>query len=393
MLTLLTGGFVKTGDTGFCVDENNVLQGSQWFGPTNTPNDTRTFNVPISFPGDEDPIPQAATAVRFIVTACGRYPAAGPDGVALENNSFPVAMVEGYPEVLEPGQVWPNHFTIRARNSDTAAQGGYASFMWLVITEGGTRTRKTEQLSNPMNQIFIGQPAPFPATNHVGDHQYFPNLYDPPAGPFLQEGLYNFNGIFGTAQFPVPQPGQSTASQGAEPLVFATANSLGVGGPGAPAHTAAAVPRVATRFGPPLPSPPDITPEGFQLIARNSDTAAGLCGFNWAAFQQFPAPLTANQAMPADLWVDTGRAPQGFEFVPGGWASAEIQFSAPFNTVPVVLITPRVEAFAPGGSSCAPVPIAQNVTPFGFTLAARNSDTNVNASSANFDWVALAPAP
>jgi hypothetical protein len=37
----------------------------------------------------------------------------------------------------------------------------------------------------------------------------------------------------------------------------------------------------------------------------------------------------------------------------------------------------------------APVAIAQNVTRFGFTLAARDSDTNGNGGMAFFDWVAF----
>lgn len=374
MVTHMTDRFIKMGDTG----------SSQWFAPADTPNgDTRTFTVQLDPLSDPEPFPATATAIRFIVTASDRYPMPGPDGVGVTDGSFPVAMVEGFPSA--PAPEWPTSFIIRARNSDTAHEGGSASFMWLAITEGpGVRTIP-RFVSYPMNQIFVGQPAPFAATNHAGDHQFFPNAWNPATGanPLNGPALYSFNDTFGPGPF---------ATVADEPLVFATANNSGFGdSQGAPAHNAAAVPRVGP---PPVLGGPDIIPQGFQVVARNSDTAAGSCGFNWVALKQrLNDDLASGQPQPVNLMVDTGQLPLlGFQFAPAGqegdWASAEIQFSAPFNTIPVVLITPRVRPILLG-ASCAPVAIAQNVTRFGFTLAARNSDSNPNVASANFDWVAF----
>jgi hypothetical protein len=92
------------------------------------------------------------------------------------------------------------------------------------------------------------------------------------------------------------------------------------------------------------------------------------------------------------LVVDTGLSDE-FWFAPnnqhGDWVTAEIQFSVPFLIAPAVLITAKVQIVATFGAGCMPVAIAQNVTRFGFTLAARNSDTNGNGGSAFFDWVAF----
>jgi len=102
------------------------------------------------------------------------------------------------------------------------------------------------------------------------------------------------------------------------------------------------------------------------------------------------------------LLVDTGLFPSPtalgpFNFTPAGttgdWASAEIQFNATFAAAPVVLITPLF--YQPyfgesgGTSSCAPIGIVQNVTRYGFSLAARNTDTNSVGGNASFYWIAF----
>jgi hypothetical protein len=105
------------------------------------------------------------------------------------------------------------------------------------------------------------------------------------------------------------------------------------------------------------------------------------------------------------LMVDTGEifAPGGSEInfiqagTEGDWFSGEVQFSAPFGIEPVVFITPHFPQpyFGPPSgnprSSCAPVGMVQNVTRFGFTLAAHNTDTNNVGGNASFYWVAFGP--
>lgn len=380
MATSMSKAFIKMGDTGI----------AKLFDPVDaSPKDTQNFTVPLNPLSDPEPFPETAI-IRFIVTASDRY--ANFPGPA--DNVHPVGMV------LTPQA--GNTFTIRARNSDTAALGGGASFMWLAIAENATREEERFE-PIPMNQIFVGQPASFSTSNSAGDRQTFPNFSDP-ANPVVQD-TYRFWNTFGTKPF---------AAIADEPLIFATANNVGCGLPVVgQAHNAAAVPLIR-EF--------NLTPAGFNLSARNADIA-GSCGFNWVALKQLlkGRELEAGQPQPPDLLVDTGQFPDDslgdqFFFAPGGqdpndWATAEVQFNPPpvqfshtplgpfprrpppppfFSTEPVVLITPRVSP--PNDAeplSCAPVAIAQNVTRFGFTLAARNTDSNENVAPAVFDWVAF----
>jgi hypothetical protein len=367
MTTPMSKAFIKMGDTGQ----------ETYFGPTNTLLGSQQIDLQLDLI-DPEPFPSGAV-IRFILTASDRYQPSGTGGI---HSAFPAAAV-----LLEPAS--PNTYTILARNTDTAQGGGSASFFWLAIAENvGPR----QTLPIPINQTFVGQPASFSATNSFGDHQQLPNFFDP-TSPGNRPYRYAFNGTFGPGPF-----GLTVAER---PLVFATANNIGCG----PAHNAAAIGLVQDAFYG-APFFPSIDPTGFQMKARNSDTAAGFCGFNWVALQQglSNSPLAPSYSLgvpqPADLLVDTGQSLE-FSFAPtnhyGDWVSAEIQFSVPFLIEPVVLLTARVPNFGGFGnpgtgtveSGCAPVAIAQNVTRFGFTLAARNSDTNGNGGVAYFDWVAF----
>jgi hypothetical protein len=149
-----------------------------------------------------------------------------------------------------------------------------------------------------------------------------------------------------------------------------------------------------------------ITPAGFKLIARNADVA-GTCGFNWLALLPTTPSLVSGMVnvppgapQPLNLLVDTGTYPaiagvDPFYFnragTNGDWASAEVQFNAPFAAEPVVLLTPQFYPIVPGStSSCAPIGIVQNVTRYGFTLAARNTDTTLEGpGQASFYWAAF----
>jgi hypothetical protein len=385
--------FIKMGDTALASPEP-----CPHFEPAGSSGDWVQFTVPLIMNEDPEPFPDDATAVRFIITASNRYfPAGTPVDFV-----FPVGQVTFPASASMTPPAWPPAFTIWARNSDTQQGGGYASFMWLAIAEGASEPNKNFS-PVPLNQIFVGQPASFAATNDDGDQQFFPYFSDP-AGPYTpipgpgnvqSTAIYNFNETFSNATF---------TNITEEPFVFATANSYGTCLTGSPAHNAAVVPVIgfteALAMENPYYQPQDMSVQGFQMIGRSSDTAKGLCGFSWAALKQ---TSVNNPGQP--LLVDTGQLPgtltQEFFFAPAGtqgdWASAEIQFSQnsagtrpPFNIEPVVLVTarggPDVAAAYP---YVAPVAMAQNVTRFGFTLAARNSDSNPNGGAAGFDWVAF----
>ena len=230
----------------------------------------------------------------------------------------------------------PSGFDIIARNSGCAA--GSASLNWLAVAETG-------KSAVPLSHVAIGQPQSFTADCTPGDTHGWPVPF-PPTPPFPSN-----------------------------PFVFLTANQIGyVGDPG---HNAAVVGVVG-----------DLGPMGFQLTARNSDSASGDCGFNSVALlPSLPGTLGGS-----DLLVDTGlTGPFPFKQrgTPGDTITAEIFFARPFDAPPVVLVT------AVRAGLCMPACIARNVTRFGFTLAARNSDCQVSnlPVESRFDWVAFGCGP
>jgi hypothetical protein len=355
--------FIEFGDT----SNNTSLNGAKPFGVANTPAGTQSFNVDFTAPGD--------ATVRFIITASDRY----GQLTGIQDSVFPVGYIL-WPEIPDPSS-----FQIQARNCDTNTAGGSASFFWLAIAEDAKPTATL-----PLNQIFAGQPAAYAPRGSGGDHQMLPNVSG------LVDSLptkYNFSTSFAPGSFQPTVKGR--------PVIFATANNLGCGvSPYQQPHNAAAVPIVQDNWSRSYIADPE-HPGGFTLNSCNSDTAGGLCGFNWVALQQRPAGSTPSQH--EFIWsVDTGAVFDDvnlFSFAPDGqvgdWVSAEVQFSEPFALPPVVLTTaivPIDQDFGPPGAGprgCAPVPMAQNVTRFGFTLAARNSDTNENGGLAFFHWAAF----
>jgi hypothetical protein len=384
--------------------------GALHFDPTNssTHGDWQTFGpIPITVPTP------ASTTMRYIITPSDRY----TPGFFNPDRAFPVGGI-GYetgPTKAPGGKlVNPINLIIHARNSDTAANGGYASFFWLAIDEG---QGPISPAGIPLNQKLIGQPANFVATKNTGDHQVLPNIFNPanpaqaspPAVQLQGNPPYSFVSTigttvvstFGTAPFkPLPAAPPSVG----RPLVFVTANNAGCGVSPNLAHNAAAVALVADHA-----NTVPMTSTGFKLIARNTDIA-GACGFNWVALLPTTSSLVSRlinvppgAPQPLDLLVDTGTCPAPvlgpFYFnavgTSGDWASAEVQFNAPFAAEPVVLLTPQFpQPYLPNPpetnySSCAPVGIVQNVTRYGFTLAARNSDTNNTGGQASFYWVAF----
>jgi hypothetical protein len=357
------------------------------FARTGTTGDWLFFPINTNAPNPTSP------TMRYIVTPSDRFSTGTPD------RAFPVGGTSylGAP----PG------LNIVARNSDTAASGGSASFFWLAIDEGQPPVASQ---GIPLSQKLIGQPADFAATNTTGDHQVFPNIFNPPdqAGESVANLLrftlpYSFVRTIGTTTISTFGTSLPAVGMGQRPLVFATANNAGCGvSPYLPTHNAAAVALVVDSGYSEL-----MSSAGFKFIARNADVA-GTCGFNWVALLPtttspvsgvFLVPTGAPQ--PLDLLVDTGVFPPStrdqFNFTAartdGDWASAEVQFNAPFAAEPVVLVSPQFsEPYFDGSgaqSSCAPVGTVQNVTRYGFTLAARNTDTNRAGGNAVFHWAAF----
>jgi hypothetical protein len=156
-------------------------------------------------------------------------------------------------------------------------------------------------------------------------------------------------------------------------------------------HNAAAVGIVQTD----LPSlfPPT---HGFTLLARSSDCGFGGCAFYYLAHSPDPNEGDTN------LFVDTGEVSandwpvggRGLDFGPNcdrfgaDTKRLSVDFTRPFLTPPVVLLTANDRGIAdPTVANVALVGMAQDVTPWGFTLQARNSDCSVG--QAGFFWVAV----
>jgi hypothetical protein len=132
----------------------------------------------------------------------------------------------------------------------------------------------------------------------------------------------------------------------------------------------------------------DVSRQGFVISARNSDSGpSGDCSFYYAIF-------TSSQRTTDDYWMACGNVdPQLFQpdDRPGDWRMWHIYFSRPFVTPPIVLMTannsevPQIDTEF--GLIAHAVGVAQNVTPFGFTIAARNS--SCIQGWASFDWLAF----
>lgn len=156
-------------------------------------------------------------------------------------------------------------------------------------------------------------------------------------------------------------------------------------------------------------TPPSLlTPEaGFAAVAINVDTD-GRCGYYYAAFVDVlrTAAVTRDTSDASELWLDHGSdkgAEDSFEYVgspftppnrqmkpggvPGDWVYLDVYFDRPFLTPPIVLATARDTDPITRQVRNPIIPIAQNVTTHGFTMAMRNTDS-VDAT-AEFYWVAI----
>jgi hypothetical protein len=252
--------------------------------------------------------------VRVIVTANGDFSQQGNQHIA--------AAVGIAQNVTNAG------FDLRIRNSDCAA--GLVAFNWMAVLE-------TPGVNQPPAAVRMA----------ILPHQPFQNTCTPGDTP-------------PDVTAPFWKPFAST------PTVFLTAGNLFV---------RFAAPAVGIALNQQLNS--------FTLRARNSGIL-GDCMFYYAAVGQDPLGGGSNQ----NLFVDTGVvSAMGFNstFVPGDTQSLPIFFNEPFLTPPIVLLTANnVDAT---GHIAAPVGLAQDVTPYGFNLVARNSDCA--PGMAGLYWVAL----
>jgi hypothetical protein len=305
------------------------------FAPDCVAGDTQDLVIPFpagAFPSGRD------QDLRVILTP--QHPDADPQG----HVPAPVGVAQ---------RVSSMGFNLHARNSD--CDGGDVGFNWLAILD-----TPGQQHPAPNLRMRVFQP------EHLIEATVF-------AGS-CQGGDTHVSGFLPFWR-PLPQ----------DPFVLLTATNLHIvrtHGFGAYYHPASAVGIVQGQ-----------EKTRFVLRSRNSDCSSGECAF-------FSVALTPTGGTPAqppgdagDLIVDTGVV-SALSFAPdcrpGDTQFVAVDFHRPFLTPPVVLVTAN-DVGVTDPHNAAVVAMANDVTPHGFTLRARNSDCG--SGMAGFYWVAFGCAP
>ncbi len=307
------------------------------FAPSTQPHDIAVIITPF----DDDP-PSSA------------HPGDGPTG--------------HHPGVVPIAQrVTRTGFHIAARNSDTA--GGKVKFAYAAFATSGSGATSDGgkpidvRLGQLQPQLFSpgGQPFGF-----IPDWALWSNRFD----PLQPQNL-----------FPIEFSEPLDSNEGRK-VLLATATSL---------HCQTLNPVAAQNIPTLNPVAAVGIPRAFDnlsffLTARNSDCAMGYCAFNYAALS-YALSFTSD-----DIRILSGFTPAAdfnlsCQF--GDWNSWDIYFSQPFGSLPVILITATdIALISNAGENVPAVGVAENVTPYGFTLAARNSDVT-SPGSASFYFVAI----
>jgi hypothetical protein len=113
-----------------------------------------------------------------------------------------------------------------------------------------------------------------------------------------------------------------------------------------------------------------VTPGGFELAARNSDTGEGATGFNWIAVLEEPTAAVPSISIRFGILAHRPFTRGG---TPGDWNSWMVRFSRPMNDTPIGFATAH-SVFVTGGPAPL-VPVAKQADAAGFLLEGRNSDS------------------
>ncbi|HWQ18847.1 MAG TPA: hypothetical protein VN455_03660 [Methanotrichaceae archaeon] len=128
----------------------------------------------------------------------------------------------------------------------------------------------------------------------------------------------------------------------------------------------------------------DVSPSGFYISARSSDCTGGLAGFSWMAVLETPGRKKIKQM------GMMGGVLEPKQFMPscinGDWRSWPVAFDDPLSSETPMVFTSANDIGSTQYTAAA-VGMAQNLSPKGFTLAARNSDCMPGDCS--FCWLAL----
>jgi hypothetical protein len=286
-------------------------------------------NWPITFPSGKFP-----RAPVVVVTPNNQ---GMPDPTT--HNAAAVGMVEG---ISNKG------FTLDARNTDCAA--GFAGFNVMAVLEIGGPKQVVPSL-----HIGVTPPQHFQPDCIVGDTI--------------------------TSQ-------QAFLSPMSQPTVLLTASNLNIK-PFETGYSPQGDNLVAYHNSPVVGIVQEPTHRDFTLRARNSDCSSGDGAFYYAAVDAIPKPQGYG-----DLWIDTGLiSPMSFSAscTLGDTQSQSVVFHRPFLTPPIVLLTATDTGLQVNDPRAFSVGIAQDVTPYGFTLTARNS--SCYPGKTNFFWIAIGCGP
>jgi hypothetical protein len=258
-------------------------------------------------------------------------------------------------------------FTFRARNADPEHPNTVASLDWLAVLDAPDPSGMNDTVDG---RLSILQPRAF---GGFRDREYWPRIwFSHPMDPGRQG---NAAVILTATDLHCRHP-PSPATVGRVDELYASAELLKNG-----------IIDGTNVF-------------GFAVHGFDVDTAGGECAFYAAAFTPTPDPdPTDDGATIQRLWFDQGTemsidsysrdavlSGTPYPIARGGesgdWQTHDVYFDRPFLTPPLVLATAR--------GRTPLVCVARKVTPFGFTLSARNTDTV--SGHALFNWVAIGTA-
>lgn len=269
--------------------------------------------------------------------------------------------------------IGPTGFDIIALNTDS--QGGQAGFNWMAIAE--TPEPASRRIFGL--RMALSHPLHFEVSATLGDWQIFRIPFSTPfISSFKTFPVRLLTGSnHGRALTMTIVPDHRDLTPASLYTLFSAEPYVGEGG------VVGAV-GVATDF-----FQPDSN-HGVTFLARNQDAFGGQCAFYHVALDGDPHDLLDPQIL-----VDTGTTPDALEVFSGGdlrgYRYWHIYFSRPFLTPPVVLLTATDQGVVDMQPTLPPVQTigqAYDVTPYGFTLVARDT-SNLDTGKTFLHWVAL----
>ena len=313
------------------------------------PDTTVTF-VPWKTP------PTSLDGVRVIITPNNTRL---PESVSPNHPAAPVAVID---------EVNPSGFVFHAVNVD--GLDGEAGFDWMAVEE-----MSGPQLGHEASidvRFGIGQPRTLGHGGAIGDWAAYTASFGATFATGTPDELIRLLTAHNFGETAVSALAVD-ATQAEQDARFQITNG------GVARNTVAAVGITCEQFSNPM--------RGMAYIARSADDVDGKVGFNWLV-------LSGGEVNRGGM-IDTGVTeswPQFYKAIPNldSWEYRTVDFAAPFDSPPIVLVTGAQRLVMPAPMPPRPVAVAGivfNTTRFGFTIAGRNID--IGPGQTQFYWVAI----